>query len=96
MLPINCGSHTDYQNIVVSNLRKYYPDPNSIARSTWDIIDRFWNLNLSFTDSYMQSKYSKYGPAPRTPCFISFCINLYLIINLKTIWYFTHFIFSPS
>ena len=43
MLPVNCGSHSDYQNFVVKNLRKYYPNPDSIARSTWDIIDRFWN-----------------------------------------------------
>ena len=46
MLPVNCGSHSDYQNFVVENLRKYYPNPDSIARSTWDIIDRFWNLDL--------------------------------------------------
>lgn len=25
MLPVNCGSHADYQNFVVTNLRKYYP-----------------------------------------------------------------------
>ena len=53
MLPINCGSHADYQNFVVTNLRKYYPNPNALARSTWDIIERFWNLDLSFTDSYV-------------------------------------------
>lgn len=67
MLPVNCGSHADYQNFVVTNLRKYYPDPNALARSTWDIIERFWNLDLSFTDTFMADKYSKFGPAPRTP-----------------------------
>ncbi len=50
MLPVNCGSHSDYQNFVVTNLRKYYPVPDALARSTWDIIERFWNLDLSFTD----------------------------------------------
>ena len=35
MLPVNCGSHADYQNFVVTNLRKYYPAPNTLARSTW-------------------------------------------------------------
>lgn len=50
MLPVNCGSHADYQNLVVENLRKYYPDPNAFSRDTWDIIERFWNLDLSFTD----------------------------------------------
>ena len=38
MLPVNCCSHTDYQNFVATNLRKYYPNPDAIAHSTWDII----------------------------------------------------------
>ena len=67
MLPVNCGSHADYQHFVVTNLRKYYPVPDALARSTWDIIERFWNLDLSFTDTFMADKYSKFGPAPRTP-----------------------------
>ena len=67
MLPINCGSHADYQNFVTENLRKYYPNPDAIARSTWDIIERFWTLDLSYTDELMRNKYSKFGPAPRTP-----------------------------
>ena len=46
MLPVNCGSHADYQNFVVTNLRKYYPNPDVLARSTWDIIERFWNLDF--------------------------------------------------
>ena len=40
MLPVNCGSHTDYQHFVVTNLRKYYPDPDALARSTWDIMEK--------------------------------------------------------
>ena len=67
MLPVNCGSHSDYQNFVVENLRKYYPAPDAIARSTWDIIERFWSLDLSYTDELMRDKYSKFGPVPRTP-----------------------------
>lgn len=67
MLPVNCGSHADYQAFVVTNLRKYYPNPDALARSTWDIIERFWNLDLSHTDVLMADKYSKFGPAPRTP-----------------------------
>ena len=27
----------------------------------------FWNIDLSFTDTFMADKYSKFGPAPRTP-----------------------------
>lgn len=67
MLHVNCGSHSDYQNFVVENLRKYYPDQDAIARSTWDIIERFWSLDLSYTDELMRNKYSKFGPVPRTP-----------------------------
>lgn len=59
MLPVNSGGHTAYQNFVTENLRKYYPDPNALARSTWDIIERFWNLDLSYTDELLADKYSK-------------------------------------
>ena len=54
MLPINCGTHDDYQNFVTENLRKYYPDPDAFARSTWDIIECFWSLDLSYTGELMQ------------------------------------------
>ena len=33
MLPVNCGSHADYQNFVATNLRKYYPNPDVPACS---------------------------------------------------------------
>lgn len=58
LLPINCGSHADYQNFVVKNLRKYYPNPDALARDIWNIVDRFWNLDLSYTNEAMKSKYS--------------------------------------
>lgn len=48
-LHLNCSSHSDYQNFLVENLRKYYPDPNVFSRDTWDIIERFWNLDKSKT-----------------------------------------------
>ena len=56
MLPVNCGSHADYQNFVTTRLRKYYPNPDAIAHSAWDIIERFWTLNLSYTDELMRDK----------------------------------------
>ena len=52
---------------MTENLRKYYPNPDAIARSTWDIIERFWSLDLSYRDEFMRDKYSKFGPAKRTP-----------------------------
>lgn len=88
MLPINCGSHADYQNFVATNLRKYYPDPDSISHSTWDIIDRFWNLDLSYTDQNMVTKYSKFGPAPRTPSCMqrSYLLSIDFKVNSVTEW----------
>lgn len=41
MLPVNCGGHDDHLYFVATNLRKYYPNPNALARSTWDIIEHF-------------------------------------------------------
>lgn len=88
MLPVNCGSHTDYQNFVLENLRKYYPDPNSIARPTWDIIDRFWNLDLSYTDEKLRDRYSVFGPRPRTPSCMqrSYLLSLDFKVTSLTDW----------
>ena len=88
MLPVNCGSHADYQNFVVTNLRKYYPNPNALARSTWDIIERFWNLDLSFTDTFMADKYSKFGPTPRTPSCMqrSYLLSIDFKVTSLTEW----------
>ena len=88
MLPVNCGSHTDYQNFVVTNLRKYYPNPDALARSTWNIIERFWNLDLSYTDEFMANKYSKFGPAPRTPSCMqrSYLLSIAFKVTSLTAW----------
>lgn len=88
MLPVNCGSHSDYQNFVVENLRKYYPNPDSIACSTWDIIDRFWNLDLSYTDEKLKSTYSVFGPEPRTPSCMhrSYLLSLDFKVTSLTEW----------
>ena len=88
MLPVNCGSHADYQNFVVTNLRKYYPDPNAFSRDTWDIIERFWNLDLSYTDELLATKYSKFGPAPRTPSCMqrSYLLSIDFKVHSITDW----------
>ena len=88
MLPVNCGSHTDYQNFVIENLRKYYPNPDALARSTWNIIEHFWHLDLSFTDSLLAAKYSKFGPAPRTPSCMqrSYLLSIAFKISSLTDW----------
>ena len=88
MLPVNCGSHADYQNFVVTNLRKYYPNLDALARSTWNIIERFWNLDLSYTDELMVDKYSKFGPAPRTPSCMqrSYLLSIAFKVTSLTAW----------
>lgn len=88
MLPVNCGSHADYQNFVVENLRKYYPNPDALSRSTWDIIDRFWNLDLSYTDELMRSRYSVFGPRPRTPSCMqrSYLLSIDFKVTSLTDW----------
>ena len=88
MLPVNTGGHSTYQNFVVENLRKYYPNPDSISRSTWDIIDRFWNLDLSYTDELMRSRYSDFGPKPRTPSCMqrSYLLSIDFKVTSLTDW----------
>lgn len=64
----NPGSHAAYQNLVLTQLRKYYPDAaDSLPASTWDIMEKFWNLDLSEVDLFMQDRYSVFGPPPRQP-----------------------------
>ena len=85
LLPVNPGGHAAYQNFVVTNLRKYYPDPDAFSRATWDIIERFWNLDLSYTDELLRSKYSVFGPKPRTPSCMqrSYLLSIDFKVHLK-------------
>ena len=88
MLPDISGGHTAYQNFVVANLRKYYPNLDSLARSTWDIIERFWNLDLTYTDELLRNKYSKFGPIPRIPSCMhrSYLLSLDFKVTSITDW----------
>lgn len=83
-----CGSHADYQNFVVETLRKYYPAPDALARSTWDIIEHFWHLDLSDTDVLLADKYSKFGPAPRIPSCMqrSYLLSIEFKVSSITEW----------
>ena len=38
MLPVNIGGHSAYQDTFVSEFLKFYPDPFSLSKSTWDYI----------------------------------------------------------
>ena len=88
MLPVNPGGHAAYQNFVTVNLRKYYPDPNALSPATWDIIERFWNLDLSYTDQLLRSKYSVFGPKPRTPSCMqrSYLLSIDFKVHSLTDW----------
>ena len=68
MKPVNAGGHSAYQERVLTQLRKYYPDAaTSLSSSTWNIMEEFWSLDLSPIDSLMQDRYSVFGPEPRLP-----------------------------
>lgn len=68
MKPVNIGGHSAYQYRVLTQLRKYYPNAaTSLSSSTWQIIDKFWNLDLSQVDELMKDRYSVFGPEPRLP-----------------------------
>ena len=68
MKPINIGGHSAYQNRVLTQLRKYYPNAvNSLSDSSWQILEKFWSLDLSEVDTLMQDRYSVFGPEPRLP-----------------------------
>ena len=88
MLPVNPGGHAAYQNFVITNLRKYYPHPDALSRATWDIIERFWNLDLSYTDELLRSKYSVFGPKPRIPSCMqrSYLLSIDFKIHSLTDW----------
>lgn len=88
MLPVNSGGHAAYQAFLLENLRKYYPDPTVFAKSTWDIIERFWNLDLSYTDDLLRSKYSVFGPKPRTPSCMqrSYLLSIDFKVHSITDW----------
>ena len=88
LLPVNSGGHTAYQNFVTENLRKYYPNPNIIPRAAWDIIERFWHLDLSYTNELLRSKYSVFGPKPRTPSCMqrSYLLSIDFKVDSITDW----------
>ena len=57
MKPVNIGGHPAYQNRVLTQLRKYYPDADTAFDfATWEIMEQFWNLDLSPVDQAMQDR----------------------------------------
>ncbi len=54
MLSVNYSGHTAYQNTFVSEFLKLFPDPFAVPKQTWDIIVKFWYLDLSEADTITQ------------------------------------------
>ena len=81
-------SHTDYQNFLVSNLLRYYPDPYSISKKSWEIMTQFWYMDLSLTEKLMIDTYSNFGPKPRNPSDMlrSYLLSIKLGITSITVW----------
>lgn len=67
MKPINLGSHSAYQNRVLTQLHKYYPDAETSLFITLADPRKFWALDLSGINFIMQDRYSVFGPEPRLP-----------------------------
>lgn len=66
--PFNPGSHATYQERVLYQLRKFYPYAiDSLLSSTWDIMEKFWVLDLSEVDSIKSDRYSNFDLEPRLP-----------------------------
>ena len=89
MKPVNIGGHPAYQDLVLEQLHKYYPDADSsLDPSTWDIMERFWNLDLSALDKKLADYYSVFGPEPRLPSdmYRSYLLSIEFKITSFTEW----------
>jgi hypothetical protein len=88
MLPCFSDGHSAYQTNFLSDFFKFYTDPFSITKASWDVIIEFWHLDLSLTDQLMADRYSKFGPPPRLPsCMLrSYLLSLKFKITSITRW----------
>ncbi len=89
MLPVNTGGHAAYQDFFVSEFLKLYPDPFVVPKDTWDVIVKFWYLDLSQTDTIMLGYYSSLGKAAtRYPsCLLrSYLLSVKLHVSSVTKW----------
>ena len=88
MLPVNPGGHAAYQDHVLNNLRKYYPDFSSLPKSSLDTLERFFALNIDNVDVIMKNRYSVFGPMPRLPsCMLrSYLLSFEFDIHSVTNW----------
>lgn len=88
LLPFNPGGHAAYQDFIFNQLRKYYPNTDSLPRDTWEIIEHFYQKDLSHVDEMLKDRYSVFGPAPRLPsCMLrSYLLSLKFKVTSYTEW----------
>ena len=88
MLPCISGGHPAYQDFVIESFKTVYPNPFDCPKDIWDIITKFWYLDLSETDILMKDRYSKFGPEPRQPsCMLrSYLLSIKLKVTSITQW----------
>ena len=67
MIPIDVGGHSAYQNRVLTQLHKYYPDAATSLFIYLTDSRKIPGLDLSGIDLLMQDRYSVFGPEPRLP-----------------------------
>lgn len=89
MLPVNSGGHSAYQDTFVSEFLKLFPNPFAVPKETWDLIVKFWYLDLSQTDKILLDYYPTSGKsATRYPsCLLhSYLLSFKLHISSVTKW----------
>jgi hypothetical protein len=67
LLPVNLGGHAAYQEFLLDQIPKYYPDPSFIPSDIRKAMERFWYKNLSLVDDLMKDRYSRLGVPSRLP-----------------------------
>ena len=89
MLPVNTGGHSAYQQTFISAFLSLFPNPFVVPKATWDLIVKFWYLDLSETDTIMLNYYPKSGkPVKRLPSSLlrSYLLSIKLHITSITKW----------
>ena len=82
------GSHADHQNLVVENLRKYYPNPDLLLVPPGISLNAFGIWICLIRTPFLTHKYSKFGPAPRTPSCMqrSYLLSIDFKVSSITEW----------
>jgi hypothetical protein len=88
LLPVNLGGHAAYQEFLLDQIPKYYPDPSFIPSDIRKAMDRFWYKDLSLVDDLMKDRYSRLGAPSRLPSDMlrSMLLAAHFHVNSFTKW----------